>query len=149
MQAGFNYWRSMCWVQRTAFSASCSELWPWLVWWFYYTCNHIFKLAILSGKWMFWQLTIFSSFAVYCESCMSAQVNVPLKCQVCHCTHTGDFPKVCLDLDHFLEEQFPKEYSARHENVHNRTSQSERGDSSFCKFYLHLFLFEVLFSLNR
>jgi len=93
MQAGFNYWRSMCWVQRTAFSASCSELWPWLVWWFYYTCNHIFKLAILSGKWMFWQLTIFSSFAVYCESCMSAQVNVPLKCQVCHCTHPGDFPK--------------------------------------------------------
>lgn len=36
-----------------------------------------------------------------------------LKCEVCQSPHPGDIPKVCLEFDHFLEEQFPEEYGLR------------------------------------
>lgn len=43
-----------------------------------------------------------------------------LKCQVCKSLHPRGFPKVCLELDHFLEEQFPKEYALRKDVIQLR-----------------------------
>lgn len=50
---------------------------------------------------------------VYCESCVIVPAVEMLKCLVCQTSHPRGFPKVCLELDHFLEEQFPKEYMLR------------------------------------
>lgn len=40
-----------------------------------------------------------------------------LRCQVCCSLEPRRFPKVCLEVDHFLEEKFPKEYSLRRDAV--------------------------------
>ncbi|EEF41252.1 conserved hypothetical protein [Ricinus communis] len=55
----------------------------------------------------------------YCESCISCSVdeNGMLRCQVCHSLHPTGFPKVCLELDHFLEDQFPRDYAMRRDAV--------------------------------
>lgn len=71
---------------------------------------------------------------VYCESCLIKQMNGPLKCQVCDSLHPGNLPKVCLEMDQFLEEQFPNEYLARCEHVRSMKSQSQQGEASFSKF---------------
>ncbi|XP_020260157.1 E3 ubiquitin-protein ligase PRT1-like isoform X2 [Asparagus officinalis] len=67
---------------------------------------------------------------VYCQSCLCFTVDGLLRCQVCDSVHPGNFPKVCLEMDHFLEEQFPKEYCARRENLHDRKSQFQHADLS-------------------
>lgn len=40
-----------------------------------------------------------------------------LTCKVCQSCHPSEFPKVCLELGCFLEEQFPKEYALRRDAV--------------------------------
>jgi hypothetical protein len=40
-----------------------------------------------------------------------------LKCHVCQTLHPKGFPKVCLVLDQFLEEQFPRDYVLRKDAV--------------------------------
>ncbi|XP_020229536.1 E3 ubiquitin-protein ligase PRT1 isoform X2 [Cajanus cajan] len=50
---------------------------------------------------------------VCCETCLINIAEVILKCQVCKSPHPRGSPKVCLALDHFLEEQFPDEYAQR------------------------------------
>ncbi|KAK3405962.1 hypothetical protein EUGRSUZ_K02171 [Eucalyptus grandis] len=50
---------------------------------------------------------------VYCESCIVYPADEKLTCQVCKSRHPGGLPKVCLELDHFLEQQFPEEYALR------------------------------------
>jgi len=52
---------------------------------------------------------------VYCESCMVTLMNDKLKCHACESMHPGNFPKVCLNLDHFVEKHFPRDYSQRKE----------------------------------
>ncbi|XP_050207061.1 E3 ubiquitin-protein ligase PRT1 [Mercurialis annua] len=52
----------------------------------------------------------------YCESCISCNDGM-LRCQVCHSLHPTDFPKVSLELDHFLEEQFSRDYAMRRDGV--------------------------------
>ncbi|XP_068666048.1 E3 ubiquitin-protein ligase PRT1-like isoform X2 [Aristolochia californica] len=54
---------------------------------------------------------------VYCRSCLTVPVDGSLNCQDCQSSHPGKFPKACLVLDHFLEEQFPKAYSIRSEEI--------------------------------
>ena len=56
-----------------------------------------------------------------------------LKCQVCGGLHPGDFPNVCLDLDHFLEEYFPAEYESRREKLQLENSQCNPEGSSSSK----------------
>ncbi|KAH7862135.1 hypothetical protein Vadar_000553 [Vaccinium darrowii] len=53
---------------------------------------------------------------VYCEACI-VLTGEAIRCQVCQSPHPSGFPKVCLELDHFLEEQFPEEYTARRGTV--------------------------------
>ncbi|KAE9603360.1 hypothetical protein Lal_00008217 [Lupinus albus] len=54
---------------------------------------------------------------VYCETCIVNLAVEVLKCEVCQSLHPKGFPKVCLALDHFLEEQFPEEYAKRRDAV--------------------------------
>ncbi|KAJ1409590.1 Zinc finger, ZZ-type [Sesbania bispinosa] len=54
---------------------------------------------------------------VYCESCIIDLPDEMLRCQVCQSPHPTGFPKVCLALDHFLEEQFPQEYARRRDSI--------------------------------
>lgn len=49
-----------------------------------------------------------------------------LKCQVCQTFHPSGFPKVCLELDHYLEENFPKEYVLRKDAVQPKQVEFER-----------------------
>ncbi|XP_021907222.1 E3 ubiquitin-protein ligase PRT1 isoform X2 [Carica papaya] len=54
---------------------------------------------------------------VYCEACLFNPTDEMLRCQVCCSLEPRRFPKVCLEVDHFLEEKFPKEYSLRRDAV--------------------------------
>ncbi|XP_068323897.1 E3 ubiquitin-protein ligase PRT1-like [Pyrus communis] len=54
---------------------------------------------------------------VYCESCIVNPDEQMLTCKVCQSCHPSEFPKVCLELGCFLEEQFPKEYALRRDAV--------------------------------
>lgn len=54
---------------------------------------------------------------VYCQTCIINPMDKKLKCHVCQCLHPSGFSKVCLELDHFLEEQFPGEYAMRRDAV--------------------------------
>ncbi|XP_038972905.1 E3 ubiquitin-protein ligase PRT1-like isoform X1 [Phoenix dactylifera] len=67
---------------------------------------------------------------VFCDSCLSSLVGEPFKCQVCQSMHPGEFPNICLDRDHFLEGQFPREYVMRRETVRPRKFQCTPGELS-------------------
>ncbi|CAJ2670272.1 unnamed protein product [Trifolium pratense] len=54
---------------------------------------------------------------VYCETCVYKLADEMLRCQVCQSPHPRGFPKVCLEFDHFLEEQFPEEYARRRDAI--------------------------------
>jgi hypothetical protein len=53
-----------------------------------------------------------------------------MMCKVCGAPHPGQFPNVCLDLDHFLEESFPEEYSSRRQTALVNKSHHQHGDTS-------------------
>lgn len=53
-----------------------------------------------------------------------------MECMVCGAPHPGQFPNVCLDLDHFLEENFPEEYASRRQIALIKKSQHQHGDTS-------------------
>lgn len=57
---------------------------------------------------------------VFCKSCISCPMDGSLRCQVCHSSHPGGFPRVCLELDNFLLEKFPEEYAHRKAALQNK-----------------------------
>ncbi|CAA0819877.1 E3 ubiquitin-protein ligase PRT1 [Striga hermonthica] len=63
---------------------------------------------------------------VYCEACIDPHGSI-CKCPVCESAHPNGIPRVCLILEHFLEEHFPKEYLARKEYSRNFQSASPSG----------------------
>ncbi|CAA2975751.1 E3 ubiquitin- ligase PRT1 [Olea europaea subsp. europaea] len=65
---------------------------------------------------------------VYCEACINNQVNKVCRCPACQSVHPNGFPNVCFVLEHFLEEHFPEEYSARKVSLADQlhTNPSER-----------------------
>lgn len=63
-------------------------------------------------------------------SCLSSLDDGALKCQVCGGLHPGDFPNVCLDLDHFIEDYFPAEYDLRREKIKLLKGECNQGSSS-------------------
>ncbi|XP_078173339.1 proteolysis 1 isoform X2 [Carex rostrata] len=67
---------------------------------------------------------------VYCEACMASMAGEKMECKVCGVLHPGQFPNVCLDLDHFLEETFPEEYASRRQTALVKKSQHQNGDTS-------------------
>lgn len=56
-----------------------------------------------------------------------------LRCNVCQSSHPSGFPKVCLVLGHFLEEQFPKEYALRRAAVQLKQADSKHENPNACK----------------
>ncbi|KAF8692876.1 hypothetical protein HU200_039233 [Digitaria exilis] len=81
-------------------------------------------------KEMLYQPCVLNCGHVYCVSCLSSSNEEALKCHVCGSPHPGDFPNVCLDLDHFLEEYFPAEYELRGQRVQSNKVQCNREGSS-------------------
>ncbi|WVZ74561.1 hypothetical protein U9M48_022729 [Paspalum notatum var. saurae] len=81
-------------------------------------------------KEMLYQPAVLNCGHVYCVSCLSSLNDEALKCHVCGSLHPGDFPNVCLDLDHFLEEYFPAEYISRGQKVQFKKGQCNREGSS-------------------
>ncbi|KAA8548427.1 hypothetical protein F0562_000111 [Nyssa sinensis] len=67
----------------------------------------------------------------YCEACIINPGNEICRCQICHSVHPNGFPKVCLVIENFLEEQFSEEYIARKEAV-LKQADSQYGSSSKC-----------------
>ncbi|KAK9138282.1 hypothetical protein Sjap_008876 [Stephania japonica] len=54
---------------------------------------------------------------VYCKSCIFMQVDEQFRCQLCESPQPKGLLKVCLELDHFLEEHFSNEYAIRREAI--------------------------------
>lgn len=54
---------------------------------------------------------------VYCETCIIKPTDKQIRCQICQCLNPIRCPKICLELDHFLEEQFSKEYASRRDAI--------------------------------
>lgn len=79
---------------------------------------------------MLYQPAVLNCGHVYCVSCLSSLNEETLKCHVCGSLHPGDFPNVCLDLDHFLEEYFPAEYESRGQKVQFKKDQCNHEASS-------------------
>ncbi|KAF7845546.1 E3 ubiquitin-protein ligase PRT1-like isoform X1 [Senna tora] len=69
---------------------------------------------------------------VYCESCILNLADEMLRCQICQSPHPRGFPKVCLELDHFLEEQFPEEYAKQRDAVQLRHIKDKLESPSSC-----------------
>ncbi|KAK6141672.1 hypothetical protein DH2020_024581 [Rehmannia glutinosa] len=68
----------------------------------------------------------------FCVCCIVLQTNEMLKCEVCQSLHPGDIPKVCLEFDHFLEEQFPREYELRRGTLQMKQEQLSSEVPSTC-----------------
>ncbi|CAL4968188.1 unnamed protein product [Urochloa decumbens] len=81
-------------------------------------------------KEMLYQPAVLNCGHVYCVSCLPSLNEEAPKCHVCGSLHPGDFPNVCLDLDHFLEEYFPAEYESRGQKVQSKKGQFNREGSS-------------------
>ncbi|TKY66107.1 E3 ubiquitin-protein ligase PRT1 [Spatholobus suberectus] len=69
---------------------------------------------------------------VYCQTCVINIDDEMLRCQVCQSPHPRGFPKVCLELDHFLEEQFPEEYGKRRDAIELKQIKVKPKTSSSC-----------------
>ncbi|KAI4356422.1 hypothetical protein L6164_000446 [Bauhinia variegata] len=69
---------------------------------------------------------------VYCEACILTSTDEMLRCQVCHSPHPRGYPKVCLELDHFLEEKFPEEYARQRDTVQLRQIKVKPESASSC-----------------
>ncbi|KAK4785514.1 hypothetical protein SAY86_002203 [Trapa natans] len=70
-------------------------------------------LLCVSCNQLLFRPTVLNCGHVYCQSCLSIPANEKPKCQECESLHPGDLPCVCWELDHFLEDQFPEEYSVK------------------------------------
>ncbi|XAR60973.1 hypothetical protein NMG60_11034538 [Bertholletia excelsa] len=63
-------------------------------------------------KEMLFQPVVLNCGHVYCETCI-VPANGAVRCHICQIPQPPGFPKVFLELNHFLKEEFPKEYMAR------------------------------------
>ncbi|KDP26394.1 hypothetical protein JCGZ_17552 [Jatropha curcas] len=67
----------------------------------------------------------------YCESCIVGSSDGMLRCQACQSLHPIGCPKVCLDLDHFVQEHFPREYALRREAVQLKQALSDNENPTY------------------
>ncbi|XP_056687065.1 E3 ubiquitin-protein ligase PRT1 isoform X2 [Spinacia oleracea] len=69
---------------------------------------------------------------VYCEACIVVPEDGIIICKVCDYPHPSDCPNVCLELNNFLEEQFPIKYSARRKSVEEKQARFQHKNPSSC-----------------
>ncbi|KAI3506915.1 hypothetical protein L1887_21553 [Cichorium endivia] len=67
---------------------------------------------------------------VYCEACITIPTEGMLKCEVCESRHPSGLPKVCRELDHFLEEQFSSEYAIRKNTIKVNQELTEKNKTT-------------------
>ncbi|PWA93063.1 Zinc finger, RING/FYVE/PHD-type [Artemisia annua] len=77
-------------------------------------------------KQLFYRPIVLNCGHVYCESCITIPTEGMLKCQVCECRHPSGPPKVCNELDHFLEEHFSSEYALRSNTIQLNQDQTQK-----------------------
>lgn len=78
-------------------------------------CSQVLMTDLLCAvcKQLLYRPVVLNCGHVYCEGCIIYPNNKLCECPVCQSTHPNGFPKVCLVLEHFLEEHFSEEYVAR------------------------------------
>ncbi|XP_074304696.1 E3 ubiquitin-protein ligase PRT1-like, partial [Silene latifolia] len=69
---------------------------------------------------------------VLCKGCIVVPEDGIIICRVCEIPHPTDCPNICLELNNFLEERFPDEYTERKGNVEEMKSPFQHNNSSFC-----------------
>ncbi|KAJ7961512.1 E3 ubiquitin-protein ligase PRT1 [Quillaja saponaria] len=69
---------------------------------------------------------------VFCDGCIMKRADEMLRCQVCQSPYLRGFPKVCLELDNFLKDQFPEEYALRRDAVQLKTIKVKHEIPSTC-----------------
>ncbi|KAG8389092.1 hypothetical protein BUALT_Bualt02G0193300 [Buddleja alternifolia] len=95
---------------------------------------------------------IFSAFCI-CSigDRIAFEKNAMLTCGVCQSPHPGEVPKVCLEFDHFLEEQFPEEYRVRRDTLQMKRAKfwSEAASTfPICDFQAHQRLVSRVFTYH-
>ncbi|CAA0823877.1 E3 ubiquitin-protein ligase PRT1 [Striga hermonthica] len=97
-------------------------------------CNKVSVDDVLCGscKHMLARPIVLNCGHAFCACCIVLQTNELLECGVCQSLHPGDTPKVCLEFDHFLEEQFPKEYALRRETLQLKQERLPSDTPSKC-----------------
>ncbi|XP_071738107.1 E3 ubiquitin-protein ligase PRT1-like isoform X2 [Rutidosis leptorrhynchoides] len=91
------------------------------------TCNQVSVSDVLcvGCKQLLYRPVVLNCGHVYCESCITIPTEGTLKCQVCVCRHPNGLPKVCRELDNYLEEQFASEYALRKSTIQVNQEQTE------------------------
>ncbi|GLT24968.1 hypothetical protein SLA2020_001270 [Shorea laevis] len=74
-------------------------------------------LSCAASRHLLFQPVVLNCGHAFCESCIICSDDERITCKVCEMPHPARFPKVCLALDYFLEENFPKEYRLRRDAV--------------------------------
>ncbi|KAK3187847.1 hypothetical protein Dsin_027408 [Dipteronia sinensis] len=77
-------------------------------------------------KRMLFQPVVLNCGHVLCESCVVVPEDGDLRCPVCQSVHSHGLPRVCLILEHFLEEQFPQLYAEKREAFLKQTNCSTK-----------------------
>lgn len=81
--------------------------------------------------------------SVYCETCISIPASEKFRCRLCQSLHPNRILKVCLELHHFLETQFPAEYELRKGTIKQVDSQQELPTLCECLWFSLHFLLSV------
>ncbi|KAJ0801729.1 hypothetical protein HanPI659440_Chr03g0120471 [Helianthus annuus] len=63
--------------------------------------------------------------AMFLVKAASVPTEGMLKCEACECRHPSGHPKLCGELDHFLEEQFSSEYALRRSLIQQKKNQEQ------------------------
>ncbi|XP_052190128.1 E3 ubiquitin-protein ligase PRT1-like isoform X2 [Diospyros lotus] len=96
-------------------------------------CKHVLVADLLCAicKELLHQPVVLNCGHVYCKACILQSSDKVPRCPVCQSAHPNGYPKVCLILDQFLEEQFPEQYAFRREAV-SKQADNQNGSSSTC-----------------
>ncbi|XP_074268470.1 E3 ubiquitin-protein ligase PRT1-like [Silene latifolia] len=80
---------------------------------------------------LFFRPTVLNCGHVLCEACIVVPEDEVIICKVCEIPHPRDCPNICVDLNNFVEEQFPDEFAARKGNIQEMQSQFQHKNPSF------------------
>ncbi|XP_057499295.1 E3 ubiquitin-protein ligase PRT1-like [Actinidia eriantha] len=86
----------------------------------------IANLLCLICKELLYRPVVLNCGHVYCETCIFSPDDRAPRCHVCQSAHPNGYPKVCLVLKHFLEEQFSEQYALRKEVVGKQADSQNR-----------------------
>ncbi|XP_071719034.1 E3 ubiquitin-protein ligase PRT1-like [Rutidosis leptorrhynchoides] len=77
-------------------------------------------------KEILYQPVVLNCGHVFCEVCIVGVTNEQCRCPVCQNVHPNGYPKVCCDLDRFLEQHLSEEYNAKKVAINKLSETSEQ-----------------------